>query len=157
RRRVLAVGSFLRRLAELPLASDRELLLELGDTHLKRRRVLSLERQILAREVDDALRELLILAIEDLRRLTEDVDVLLVLESRHAAIINTIPIVSIHPVRFSHPKRTRRSASVYGSGLRRTRPTSSLPSKKSESSLIVHVSGPLPAFSHGATNRPFSS
>jgi hypothetical protein len=68
-RLLLRVGSLLsvallRRLAELLVAHDGELPLEIGNAPLQRLRVLTLQLEELAREVEDLLRELLILAVE---------------------------------------------------------------------------------------------
>ena len=85
----------------MPLTCHRELLLEIGDALLQGLGVLSLQREILARELDDLLRELLILAIEDLRRLTKNIDIVLVLEPAHAkGILISRTILSIHVVQF---------------------------------------------------------
>jgi len=44
---------------------------------------------------------------------------------------------------------------VHGGGLKGTRPTHSLPSHNSDSSLVVSAIEPSPWRSHGARNRPF--
>lgn len=55
-----------------------------------------------------------------------------------------------------HVKVTRRSPGFHAGGLSGTRPTSSLPSRKSASSLVVHSTTPVFFRSQGAANRTFS-
>src|SRR6266511_4971356 len=96
--------ALLRRRPEEQLVLHRELRLELGEPELKVGWARALQRQVLARQRDDLVREPLVLAHQQLRRLAEDLWILLGVEIEHAPAFSHDGIAGESPMTHRHSR-----------------------------------------------------
>src|SRR4051812_10931861 len=153
----LRVRALLAFVAEEQLVSLRELLLELGDLQLQLLGIAPAQRVQLLLQLPDQPDELLVVLLQQQRRLAQEFDVFDLLQG-HVVVYVTPDQKNRQPcVDFFPGQRGVRSLSVSSGGLSSTRPMASLPSMKSCSSLGVICSTPSFARSYTAAKRPLSN